>query len=886
MDKRFLYMLTGCIAACVCMLFLPRDAAAQSASAVDSTPPAVVQAERISSDAPSVDGVLDERCWRAARPATGFRQREPVEGAPATLETEIRFCYDTRALYIGATMFVDDPAEIQSTMSRRDNTGNSARIIISLDTYDDNRTAYTYGMTADGVRFDYYHAEDEEHDRDYSFDPVWEGRVRRSDSAWTAEMRIPFSQLRFNEQDIQEWGVNINRFIPSRNEDTYWILIPKNKTGWSSRFGSLEGIRGISPSSRLEITPYAAFDVTSSQVENARDPFEEETEWSGNAGVNLKMGLGPNLTLDATINPDFGQVEADPAEVNLSAYETFYSERRPFFIEGSQLLEGEGPDYFYSRRIGAPPRLRPNAPFFDSPSNTTILGAGKLTGRLESGLSVAAVTAVTEREYAATYDPVTGERGEQEIEPLTGFGVMRVQQEFGKNASTVGLMLTGVQRDLRGGTAESFLTKQAFSGGADWKLRFDRGTYELEGFAGFSHVRGSEDAIERIQRSSAHFFQRPDADHVALDPTRTSLTGYTASISFDKLGGRHWLWGVSGRTESPEFEINDAGRLQAADDIGTSAWVRYRENIPGPVFHNYRFQVSGSNGWNFGGTRQYTNLGLSFNTTWKNFWSSAIYFDYGLGALSDHLTRGGPLMESGAGWNVGFSLSSNYSGDTRWSAWGSTFNDELGAWNYSFGGSITIRASGRLDISMDPSYTRSVSTRQYLATLPDGPAATFGKRYIFSTIDRGTLSVQFRVNYAFTPDLTLEVYAEPFAGSGDYIGFGELPAPRSRDLRIYGTEEGGDLAYDPATGTYTVTQDGEQQFSFPDPDFNVLSFRSNVVLRWEWVRGSTLFLVWQQNRYGFDPTGAIIAPNDLFRSFDSPGANFIALKITYWLPVT
>jgi len=884
MRKRAQYIRPGCIRACICFLLLPLSAAAQSGFGGDRNPPAV-RAERIADEAPHVDGMLDERCWQRARPATGFRQREPNEGVPATLETEIRFCYDARALYIGATMFVDDPAEIQSTMSRRDNTGNSARIIISLDTYNDNRTAYTYGVTADGVRFDYYHSEDEEHDRDYSFDPVWEARVHRGDSAWTAEMRIPFSQLRFNEQDIQTWGVNINRYIPSRNEDTYWVLIPKDETGWSSRFGDLEGIRDISPSSRLEITPYAAFDVTSSRVQNVSNPFEEETEWSGNAGVDLKMGLGPNLTLDATINPDFGQVEADPAEVNLSAYETFYSERRPFFIEGSQLLEGEGPDYFYSRRIGAPPRLQPSTQYFDSPSNTTILGAGKLTGRLASGLSIAALTAVTEREYAATYDPVTRERGEEEIEPLTGFSVVRVQQEIGENASTVGLMLTGVQRDLRGGMSEAALTRQAFSGGADWKLRFDRGTYELEGFAGFSHVRGSAEAIERIQRSSAHFFQRPDADYISLDPTRTSLSGYTASLSFDKLGGRHWLWGVAGQAESPEFEINDAGLLQAADDLDARGWVQYRENIPGSLFHNYRFQFEGSNGWNFGGIKQYTNLGLSFNATWKNFWSSTISFDYGLRALSDHLTRGGPLMRSGAGWNLAYSMSSNYAADTRWSAWASTFRDELDAWNYSFGGSIRIRASGRLDLSIDPSYTRSVSTRQYLATLSGGPAATYGKRYIFSTIDRGTLSAQFRVNYAFTPDLTLEVYAEPFAASGDYVGFGELPAPRSMDLRIYGTEEGGDIAYDPSTGLYTVTRDGEE-FSFPDPDFNVLSFRSNVVLRWEWIRGSTLFLVWQQDRYGFHPTGSIIGPNDLFHSFDSPGANFIALKITYWLPVT
>ncbi|MBN1448784.1 MAG: carbohydrate binding family 9 domain-containing protein [Bacteroidetes bacterium] len=842
-----------------------------------------ILAQRLEGDEPFIDGRLTEACWRSATPATAFLQREPVEGAPSTLRTEVRFCYDDRALYIAAVMFVDDPVEIQSTMSRRDNTGNSARIIISLDTYKDRRTAYTFGVTADGVRFDYYHAADQEHARDYSFDPVWEARVQWTDSAWVAEMRIPFSQLRFSEAVTQTWGLNINRYIPSRNEDVYWVLIPKNKTGWSSRFGVLEGIFGISPSSRVELTPYAAFAMTNKQRRNPLDPFDEETSWMGNAGLDLKMGLGPNLTLDATINPDFGQVEADPAEVNLSAYETFYSERRPFFIEGSQLLRGEGPDYFYSRRIGAPPKFQPSAIFAEQPSNTTILSAAKVTGRLASGLSVGALTAVTEREFSETYDPVTRTYSEEEIEPFSGFGVLRLQQEFGEDVSTIGAILTGVQRDLRTTAARDQLTEQASSGGVDWKLRFDQGTYELIGFAGFSHVRGSARAIEHVQRSSAHYFQRPDAEYLTMDTARTSMTGYTFSLSLEKNSGRHWLWGFGATAESPEFEINDAGRLQTADDIDTYAHIIYRENIPGSVFHMYLLEFSGSNGWNFGWIRQYSSLGFSFRNTLKNFWTTAVYLDYGLRALSDHLTRGGPLMETGAGWNVYATLNSDYADRTRWGFSGSTFSDETGSWNYSFGCSLTIRASGRLDIAIDPSYTRSVNTRQYLP-VPDR-ALVDGVPYVFSTIDQGTLSTRIRVNYAFSPDLTLEVYGEPFAASGNYLGFGEQAAARSRELIVYGSTDAPSIEKNAEAGAYRVVK-REGAFSFSDPDFNILSFRSNIVLRWEWMRGSTLYLVWQQDRYGYHPTGSIIGPGDLLRSFDSPGANFIALKISYWLPIT
>ncbi len=844
-----------------------------------------VAARRCDGNSPIIDGTLTEAIWQELPVAGDFLQKEPAEGKPATLRTEVRFCYDEDALYIGATMFVDNPAEIQSTLSRRDNAGNSERLLVSIDSYNDNRTAYTFGITADGVRIDYYHPSDYEMSRDYSFDPVWEARVTRSGAAWVAEIRIPFSQLRFNNRDVQTWGLNMNRYIPFRNEDVYWVLIPKNETGWSSRFGTLTGIRGIQPSSRVELTPYSVADVTVSRTGNPFDPFYNKIDWRGNVGIDMKMGLGPNLTLDATVNPDFGQVEADPAEVNLSAYETYYSERRPFFIEGSQLLSGEGPEYFYSRRIGAPPALTPEAAYSDRPINTTILGAAKLSGRLSSGLSIAALTALTQREFVDTYDPVFRKYSEEMVEPLTGFGVMRVQQEFGEETSTVGAMLTGVKRDLSSPAAERLLTREAVSGGIDWKLRFDRATYELGGYTGFSYITGSSAALARVQRSSAHYFQRPDADHITYDPTRTSLAGYTAGLWLNKQSGKHWLWQVGSSMETPGFEINDAGILQSADDIDSWGALAYRENEPGLIFHNYEIELSASSGWNFGGVRQYTSMGLEFGTTFRNFYMGSIRFDYGTGALNDHLTRGGPLMRSGDGWNIFANLSNSYSDDVRWNVWASRFSDALGSWNWSSGGSASVRSSGWLEFSVEPSYTRSVNVRQYVATADDGPAATFGRRYIFATVDQGTASAQFRVNFAFSPDLTLELYAEPFAASGAYSAFGELPAAGSDQLRIYSDDPESSIAYDPETKLYVVN-DQRGTAAFANPDFNILSFRSNAVLRWEWVRGSTLFLVWQQNRSGYDIDGKLIGPVDLLRSFDSPGDNFIALKISYWIPVT
>ncbi|MFA6232801.1 MAG: DUF5916 domain-containing protein [Bacteroidota bacterium] len=844
-----------------------------------------VEAFRCDGQQLSIDGKLSEAVWQGGTPTGEFLQREPVEGTRATLRTEVRFSYDDDALYIGAVMYVDDSAEILSTLSRRDNAGNSERLLISIDSYNDNRTAYTFGITADGVRLEYYHPNDSEFSRDYSFDPVWEARVTRSADSWTAEMRIPFSQLRFNNRDVQIWGLNMNRYIPSRNEDVYWVLIPKNETGWSSRFGELTGIQGIEPSSRIELTPYTVADVTVAHADNQIDPFYNKIQWKGNLGLDMKMGLGPNLTLDATVNPDFGQVEADPAEVNLSAYETFYSERRPFFIEGSQLLSGEGPNYFYSRRIGSQPSLSANAAFADRPVNTSILGAAKVTGRLASGLSVAGLTAVTQREFVDTYDPVFNKYSAALVEPLTGYAAMRVQQEFGPEASTIGAMITGVQRDLSSPAAEQLLNRQAASGGVDWKLRFDQATYELNGFAGFSFIRGSPEAIALVQQSSAHYFQRPDADYIEFDPSRTSLTGMTVGLNFKKNGGEHWLWGFGGAAESPGFEINDAGILQSADDIDTWGQIAYRENAPGTIFHSYQIDGSVSKGWNFGFIDQYTNFELGLSTTWKNFYSSEIELAYGTSALNDHLTRGGPLMRSGAGWNLYVDVSNSYSSDLRWNIWGSRFNDALGSWDWSAGSSISLRTSGRLEFSVEPSFRRAVNVRQYVMTAGDGPAATFGRRYIFATIDQGTLSARFRVNFAFSPDLTLELYAEPFAASGAYSRFGELPAAESDKLRVFGEDAESVIRYDEGNASYVVI---DQRGAFPifNPDFNILSFRSNVVLRWEWVRGSTLFLVWQQNRSGYDIDGNLIGPRDLLRSIERTGDNFIALKISYWIPVT
>lgn len=844
-----------------------------------------MQAVRLNGPAPKIDGKLDEEVWQQAIYVSDFLQKEPEQGAVPQESTQVAIIYDHEAVYIGARMFCAHPENVRTYLSRRDNPGQAEMIIISFDTYLDRRTSYDFGVTATGVRFDRYHPADFEYWTDYSYNVVWDAHAVVDSLGWTAEVRIPFSQLRFNNQKKQVWGVNFNRWIPARREDDFWIYTPRDQTGWASRFGDLIGIEGIKPSRRLELLPYLASDGNFKGQIEPGDPFQDGTEFSGRLGGDLKMGLGPNLTLDATFNPDFGQVEADPAVVNLTAYETFFDEKRPFFIEGSQLFEASGPSYFYSRRIGAPPHVSAEGNFVDAPDNSTILGAAKITGRLKSGLSIGTLAALTGQEFAKTYEQSTGIYGRTKVEPATGFGVVRLQKEFGPNSSTAGIILTGANRFLA--DDDSALTdrlrKRAYTGGADWNLRFKGGAYELSGHAGFSFIHGDKEAILRAQTSSTHYYQRPDAGHVELDSNRTTLVGYTSSLKINKNSGKHWLWGAGFWAESPGFELNDCGILSSADDLNHWANLRYRETNPGKLFREYTLGFYVDNGYNFGGVRQFTSGGLQFNGTWKNYWYTYLGFGLNTRALSDDLSRGGPLVGTASGWWTGFNLNNNFSAATRYGGSLFTSGNEFGGWDYNIGFEFSTRLGKRLEFSANPYYFRGVYTRQYIATIDSGSPATFSKRYIFSFIDQSTLSTQFRLSYFFTPDLSLELYAEPFSASGHYYGFGELKEAGGRELRRYG--EDGTIINQNPNGSYTVT-DGSDTFTFNNGDFGYLSFRSNLVLRWEFRPGSTLYLVWQQNRDGQDGPGRLVRPGSLWDSLKATGDNFLAIKISYWLAVS
>ena len=845
-------------------------------------------AARVEAGSISLDGRLDDEAWRRAIPITDFQQAEPIERAATSDHMEIRFVYDDTALWIGARM--ESSGTIQASMSRRDDGAQAEYVQIELDTFLDRRTAYMFGVTASGVRLDHFHPTDSENDIDSQFDPVWEAKTSLTDRGWTAELWLPFSQLRFNDQPERVWGLNVKRWQPLLNEEDYWVVVGRTEVGWASRFGELRGIDGVEPRKRLELLPYVS---SSSHMTGNRDrnnPFDDGLNLGGRVGADMKVGVGSNLTLEATFNPDFGQIEADPAEVNLTVFETIFDERRPFFIEGNNVLVAGTSNYYYSRRIGARPAGAAAGDFVDYPDISTIVGAAKLTGRFRSGTSVGFLGAVTDEEQARVSKG--GLFSDVEVAPRAEWGLGRVIQEFGRYRSTVGAHLTLVHRDLAAtDPLAAVLVRNAVTTGVDTRLRFGNRNYEATSNLGLTFIDGEPAAVARVQQSSGHYLQRLDQPTIRFDPTRRSLNGMQIQGNLSKVGGRHWLWSTGTiSVETPTFEPSDFGRLNYAGDMIITPRVTYRETQPGRLLRAYSFSLSETPYWYFDtdlGVRHTVSTSNSF--TLKNFWVATLNVSRYLRGLDAQLTRGGPSMGTPLGWSASSSLRNSTGSSTRWSGYLTVKTNEFHERSVDVSGSVSARPSPSLQFSVDPSYFSETGTggifsgpigRQYLTTLSGGRPETYGKRYVFGLVDRTTLSAQLRVNYTIKPDVTIDVYAEPFAASGQYRGFGELAAARSRDLRIYGTD--GTTITRLADRSYVVT-DGPSAFALTNRDFNNLSFRSNVVLRWEWRPGSTLYAVWQQNRASSIREGQHVSVDDLFGSLSAPGDNVVALKSTIWL---
>jgi hypothetical protein len=893
---------------------LPSLTSAQPTTRSQTDPRPVAQAALRQGEI-TIDGHIDEAAWAAATPITELIQSTPDEGKPASQRTELRILYDASAIYVGARMFDSlGPKGVRSALARRDqvmNGGNnltSDRIALVFDTFRDKNSRNWFELNPDGVKGDHQNG-------DPSYDPVWEGATRIDSLGWTAEFRIPFSQLRFSRAANQVWGMQIWREVNRRNEQDMWAFWRNNEYGGPAYFGTLEGIKVSSQPRQLEIVPYA---TTRSKLERARpgDPFHSNTEMTYRAGGDVKYNLTSNLTLDATVNPDFGQVEVDPAVVNLSVFETTFNEKRPFFVSNSQYFSTGGFScYFcsnvsslsliYTRRIGRSPQLSGllsgRSDFMDAADATTILGAGKITGRTAKGVSVGVMDALTDRESARFWPVGSTSEERLEVEPLANYFIGRLKKDFRGGETRVGTITTMVNRALTNPDEVALLRSNAQAFGIDLDHHWDNRAYSFNVQTALTHIGGDTAAIQRAQFSSARYYQRPGRTETTdglfsttLDLNRRNLYGYGFYARLAKETG-NWLWETTQNWRSPGFESNDMGVVSRADYKWMLANVFRQWTTPGSWYRNMYTIWGVQTQDNYEGDKNEGDMHAWWQATFKNYMNVSTFLLFHPSTYDERLTRGGPTVIH-YGYNM---WSTNFGTDSRKRVVGNVQVQLIRPVDNTEGGrvayypSVTLKPSSRLLVSLSPSLDLDNTAQQYVDAVSDPTVSPqfAGTRYVFGRLQQKTLSMDTRVNMTFTPNLTLEMFAQPFLASGKYTSFKEFAEVKSRRMYFFGRDNGSTVVRNTdsqtgATTGYTVDPDGPgaaAPFTFDNPDFNLRALRGTGVLRWEYRPGSTLYFVWTQERNGFDQFGDFNFSRDRSALFRDRPTNIFQIKGTYWI---
>jgi hypothetical protein len=843
----------------------------------------------------SLDGRLDEAAWGAAPVAGGFLQRDPDQGQPATEPTEVRILFDDHALYVGARLADGEPGAIVRQLSRRDGLAEADTFTFYLDPHRDRRTGVVLQVSAAGVQRDAAIYDD--NFEDDTWDAVWESAVAIDEGGWSLEMRIPFSQLRFPTTPGHAWGVNARRVVYRKNESSWLELVPKNESGVASRMVSLEGIEGIEPGRHVELLPYVSGRAEYIAPPSAGSPFNDGSRLFGSAGLDFRHGLGTGMALVGAINPDFGQVEVDPAVVNLSAFETFYEEKRPFFTEGSQVFLRFGrsgaseyttyyypePQLFYSRRIGRAPQGQAVGQYVDVPTATTILGAAKLVGRTKGGWNVGVLEAVTGREYADVARGTSQDR--VEVEPLTNYFVGRAQHALGSRAS-IGFLGTAVIRDLDAPNLEPLLVDRAFLGGVDGHVFLDgKQDWVVSGGISGSTVSGSQAAVLRLQRAAQRYYQRPDAPYVSVDPSATSLSGWSGRVGLNKNSGNvtfnAGLWGIS-----PGFEPNDLGFATQTDRGGAHGQVLFRKLTPDAWTRTRELAIAKWWTFNYGAECQGDGVVVGAAAQLRNYWQLELTLGKSWNTWDDKLTRGGPTtIRPGIG-----SLAAIVASDSRRRFWVSAqaqlSNREFGSRSRTYSATLNLRPWTALTLSAAPSYYRTHTIAQYLAAVRDDTAtATYGSRYVFGGLEQDEWAIPLRVNLVLSPKLSLQLYSQALLSTGDYPTIRELATPRTYEFPVYGVDIG-TIARDPDLPIYVIDPDGggeADSFRIPVPDFNFKSLRVNAVLRWEFRPGSAAYVVWTQRRQDGRNPGDHDFGRDLSDLFAAPADDVFMIKLAWWI---
>jgi hypothetical protein len=823
---------------------------------------------KIRVNTPKIDGIFDDPAWQNANWDSSFVQHLPREGEPATQRTAFKVIYDENNIYFAVRCFDTAPDSIVKRMARRDgDEGDWVKIMI--DSYHDLRTAFSFGVSVAGVKIDEMITNDASFDA--SWNPIWYAKTSIDSLGWTVEACIPFSELRFGKQDEYVWGLEIGRRLYRKEEISLWQFVSPTAPGYVHLFGELHGIRDIIPKKQREIVPYIAAAIDSYQPDH-ENPFADGRDYRGNIGLDGKFGITNDLTLDMTINPDFGQVEADPSEVNLTTFETKFSEKRPFFIEGKNILSfnilnGGGPLYndnlFYSRRIGKTPSYSSDLAdneYIKSPINTSILGAFKLTGRTRKGWSVGVLESLTQKEHAEIDS--AGKRRSITVEPLTNYFTACVLKDMNNSNTQIGVMATAVNRDLSDPELASFMHKQAYTAGMSLFHQWKDKTYYVNFITAYSYVEGTQEAIYNTQTSSPHYFQRPGTDYLKLDSTRRYLNGLGGTLQAGKAGNGKWMYTCWITYRSPGFNLNDMGYLNRNDEIQEVAWAGYRQRKPFSVFREFNLNFNQWYATTFGLDERYIGGNAEAYWIFKNYWDVTMGFTRDGKSISTETLRGGPaLFYEGDMYYYGH-IGTDHRKKIQLYAYSDLFirdhNTGL-AQNYSLG--IVIRPSDALSITIEPSFSNRYDKNERVGT----PDSIDNSKYIRGSIYQKTLLATVRLSYNISPDFTVEFYGMPFISAGKYSEFKYISNASAADFNkrcvTYAADQ---ISYDEQNEIYDVDEnrDGIVDVRFDQPNFNVFDFNSNLVLRWEFRPGSTLYLVWSQNRNKYLNTGYFQPWND------------------------
>jgi hypothetical protein len=879
-------LLLLCAAAIACAAALAR---AEVAPAPAAAPP-VARAVR-ASDPIVVDGVLDEAVWSSGNAITALTQAEPSQGSAPSQRTEVRIAYDDDAIYVGARMYDSRPDSIVARLSRRDNDTGSDYVAVDFDTFRDRRTGYYFAVSAAGTLLDGTYMNDDWDDS--SWDGVWNAHVHRDGQGWTAEMRIPFSQMRGANGDRRIWGVNVDRFIGRRLETDKLVYTPRGQSGFVSRFVDLGGLDDIRSAHRIEITPYTT-GKAEYLVHGPGDPFHTGSRYTPTLGGDLRTSVGPKFTLNASVNPDFGQVEIDPAVVNLSDAETYFDEKRPFFTEGLSVFRcgNNGasdywgfnwpePTFFYTRRIGRTPEggVPGAARFADQPIATRILGAAKLTGQPTPALNIGLLSAVTQRERA-DFELGNGARGSAVVEPLTSYNVLRGLRSFNHERQGLGVMALETARSLGGTGLEDALNRNGLVTAMDGWTALDRKkTWVLSGYATASRVDGTPARITALESDPRHYYQRPGRSDLGVDHDATSLTGYGGRVWLNRQTGP-WMSNSAIGMLSPGFEANDLGYGSRADIVNGHAGLGYSWNKPNR-WRKYVWVIGAvAQSWNMGGQHTQDMLFVKSNLEQMNAWSWTLTGSLNRETIADRATRGGPTMLNPPSqwgelyWDTNGKSKLFLSSDLNVTA------DVMGSHDWTWQPGVTWKPSSNVSFSAGPTLDWNREDAHFITSSPDPLAtATAGGRYVFALLDQRTAGAQVRMDCSLTPALSLQLFVQPLVSSGRYANYRELARPGSYDFLAYGS---GGSTLDLEHGS--ADPDGSGPAAAIDighRDFTYRTVRGNAVLRWEYVPGSTFYLVWTQDRTGFDPGGDFHLGPSLSELGRTPANNIVMVKVAH-----